>query len=67
MFRDRGPIHNICYGVSSRELPSEEGETQAPSPGSGRIAKALDGHPMMKFLGSAATAMVLCGTYAWPL
>ena len=59
MFRDRGPIHNIGYGVSSRELPSEEGETQAPSPGSGRIAKALDGHPMMKFLGSAATAMVV--------
>ncbi len=59
MFRDRGPIHNIGYGVSSRELPSEEGETETPSPGSGRIAKALDGHPMMKFLGSAATAMVV--------
>jgi hypothetical protein len=59
VFRDRGPIHNIGYGVSSRELPSEEGETETPSPGSGRIAKALDGHPMMKFLGSAATAMVV--------
>ncbi len=59
MLRDRGPIHNIGYGVSSRELPSQEGETETPSPGSGRIAKALDGHPMMKFLGSAATAMVV--------
>jgi hypothetical protein len=59
VFRDRGPIHNIGYGVSSRELPSEEGETEQPSPGSGRIAKALDGHPVMKFFGAAATAIAV--------
>ena len=59
MFRDRGPIHNIGYGVSSRDMPSREGETETPSPGSGRIAKALDNHPIMKFFGSAATAMVV--------
>ena len=59
MFRDKGPIHNIGYGVSSREMPSREGETETPSPNSGYIAKALDQHPMMRFFGSAATALVV--------
>ena len=58
MFRDKGPIHNIGYGVSSREMPSREGETETPSPNSGYIAKALDQHPMMRFFGAAATALV---------
>jgi hypothetical protein len=59
VFKDRGPIHSIGYGVSSRDLPSREGEEETPSPGSGRVARALDGHPVMRFLGSAATAMVV--------
>lgn len=58
MMRDKGPIHNIGFGVSSNEMPSREGETETPSPNSGRIAKALDNHPMMRFLGAAATALV---------
>lgn len=59
MFRDKGPLHNIGYGVSSRDLPSREGETETPSPNSGFIGKALDNHPFMKFLGSAAVAMTV--------
>jgi hypothetical protein len=58
MFRDKGPIQNIGYGVSSRDMPSKEGETETPSPNSGYIAKALDQHPIMRFLGAAATTMV---------
>lgn len=59
MFRDKGPNHNIGHGVSSRDMPSQEGETETPSPNSGYIGRALDNHPVMRFLGSAATAMLV--------
>lgn len=59
MFRDKGPMHNVGHGVSSRDMPTREGETETPSPNSGYIGKALDGHPVMRFLGSAATAMLV--------
>ena len=56
MFRDKGPTHNLGHGVSSRDMPSREGETETPSPNSGYVAKALDAHPMMRFFASAGTA-----------
>lgn len=59
MFRDKGPIHNLGHGVSSRDMPSKEGETETPSPNSGYLAKALDAHPMMRFFASAGTAMLV--------
>ena len=59
MFRDKGPLHNIGHGVSSRDMPTREGETETPSPNSGYISKALDGHPVTKFLASSATAMLV--------
>ena len=59
MFRDKGPIHNIGHGVSSRDAPTREGETETPSPNSGYIGRALDDHPVMRFLGSAASAMLV--------
>jgi len=59
MFRDKGPIHNLGHGVSSRDMPSREGETETPSPNSGYVAKALDAHPMMRFFASAGTAMLV--------
>ena len=59
MLRDKGPIHTIGYGVSSRDMPTREGEEPAPSPNSGYIAKALDNHPIMRFLGSAGTAILV--------
>lgn len=63
MLRDRGPLHNIGYGVTSRDLPFNEGETQGPSPDSGAISKALDNHPIARFVthtvGSLAAAAVL--------
>jgi hypothetical protein len=59
MFRDKGPTHNLGHGVSSRDMPSREGETETPSPNSGYVAKALDAHPMMRFFASAGTAMLV--------
>ena len=59
MFRDKGPMHNVGHGVSSRDVPTREGETETPSPNSGYIGRALDGHPVMRFLGSAGTAMLV--------
>jgi hypothetical protein len=59
MFRDKGPMHNMGHGVNSRDMPSREGETETPSPNSGYIAKALDGHPVMRFLAATGTAMLV--------
>jgi len=63
LIRDRGPLHNIGYGVTSRDLPFNEGETQGLSPDSGSISKALDNHPIARFLthtaASLATAALL--------
>lgn len=58
MIRNRGPISTLGYNLTSRDLPSQEGETEGPSPNSGAIAKALNGHPVMRFFASAATALV---------
>jgi hypothetical protein len=58
MIRNRGPISTLGYNLTSRDLPVDEGETEGPSPNSGAIAKALNGHPVMRFFASAATALV---------
>ena len=58
MIRNRGPISTLGYNLTSRDLPSQEGETEGPSPNSGAIAKALNGHPVMRFFASATTALV---------
>ena len=58
MIRNRGPISTLGYNLTSRDLPSQEGETEGPSANSGAIAKALNGHPVMRFFASATTALV---------
>ena len=58
MIRNRGPISTLGYNLTSRDLPTDEGESEGPSPNSGAIAKALNGHPVMRFFASAATALV---------
>ena len=67
MLRDRGPIHNLGYGITSRDLPMNEGETQGVSQDSGILSRALDGHPIMRFFahtaGSIATAGILTATF----
>jgi len=61
VIRDRGPIHNLGYGVTSRDLPFNEGETEGVSPNSGYVSKALDGHPVMRFFAHTATSIVVAG------
>jgi len=60
MIRDRGPISSIGYGVTSRDVPYKEGETEGPSPNSGVVARALNDRPIMRF--AAATTATLLGT-----
>jgi len=63
MIRDKGPIHNIGFGLTSREFSPGDNEQQGTSPQSGFIARALEGRPIVK----AATALVATGiaaTYA---
>ena len=58
MIRDRGPISSIGHGLTSRDLPIQEGESEGPSPNSGFIGKALNGHPVMRFFATTAASVV---------
>lgn len=61
MIRDRGPISSLGHGVTSRDVPLNEGESEGPSPNSGGIARALNDHPMMRFFASTAASVVTAG------
>jgi len=61
MLRDSAPIHSLGHGVTSRDVPLQEGETEGPSPNSGYIANALNGNPVMRFFAHTATSMVVAG------
>jgi len=58
LIRDPGPIQNLGYGVTSRDIPVGEGESDGVAPNSGMVSRALNGHPIMRFLASTATVMV---------
>jgi hypothetical protein len=58
VIRDRGPISSIGHGLTSRDLPVQEGESEGPSPNSGFIGKALNGHPIMRFFATTAASVV---------
>ena len=60
MQRDRGPIHNIGFGVTSREFTTGDDNENGPSPDSGYINRALEGRPVVKM----ATAMIATGVAA---
>jgi len=57
MIRDRGPISSLGFGVTSRDIPIREGETEGPSPNSGILSKALNGHPVMRFFAASTATM----------
>lgn len=61
MIRDRGPIHNLGYGVTSRDLSFNEGETEGVSPNSGPLTRALDGHPVMRFFAHTGATIAVAG------
>ena len=57
MIRDRGPISSLGFGVTSRDVPLNETEREGPSANSGIVAKALNGHPVMRFFAHATATM----------
>lgn len=57
MQRDQGPIHNIGFGVTSREFSRGEDVQDTPSRSSGYISNALEGKPILKM----ATALLATG------
>ena len=61
MIRDSQPIHNVGFGVSSRDLNMpQESTISGGSPQSGFVARALDDHPLLKM----TTAIVATGIAA---
>lgn len=60
MQRDRGPIHNIGFGVTSREFTTGDDNENSLSPDSGYVNRALEGRPVVKM----ATAMIATGVAA---
>lgn len=58
MIRDPGPIHNLGFSVTSRDIPTNEGDSEGIAPNSGYVTKALDGHPIMRFFAVSAATMV---------
>ena len=63
MLRDKGPIHNVGFGVTSREFTTGDDEQLGVSPQSGFIAQALEGRPIVK-MASAMLATGIASTYA---
>jgi len=61
LIRDRGPINNLGYGITSRDLPYNEGETEGVSRDSGVLSRALDGHPVMRFFAHTAGSIAVAG------
>lgn len=61
MIRDSQPIHNIGFGVTSRDVNGNGGqEVEGKSPHSGFVARALNDHPLLKM----TTALVATGVAA---
>ena len=64
LIRDKGPLSSLGHGVTSRDIPLDEGETEGPSANSGAIAKRLNGHPFAKFIATNVTTVVATGVSA---
>ena len=60
MIRDNQPIHNLGFGATSRDMSDSEKPREGISPDSSFIARALEGHPIMKM----ATALIGTGIAA---
>lgn len=57
MFRDKTPLTNLGYGVSSRDIPAASNEKENPSPNSGLISRALHDKPVLKFISTMVASM----------
>ena len=57
MVRDPGPIQNLGYNVTSRDLPTMNDEERGDAPNSGFVSKALNGHPVLRFFATSAATL----------
>jgi len=57
MIRDPGPIHSLGAGVTTRDVPLNEGETSGVAPNSGYVSRALNEHPIMRFFATTAATI----------
>jgi hypothetical protein len=57
LFRDKTPLTNLGYGVSSRDIPAASDEKENPSPNSGLVARALHDKPVLKFASTMVASM----------
>jgi hypothetical protein len=64
VIRDPGPIQSLGNGLTSRDVPFQEGETTGTPSNSGYIASALNGHPVMRFFAHTATSLAVAGVLA---
>ena len=64
MIRDRGPLQSLGNGISSRDIPVGDGETEGISQDSGVVGKALNGHPVMRFFAHMGTTVLVAGVGA---
>ena len=64
MIRDRGPLQSLGNGISSRDIPVGDGETEGVSQDSGMVSKALNGHPVMRFFAHMGTTVLVAGVGA---
>jgi hypothetical protein len=65
MQRDRGPIHNIGFGVTSREFTTGDDTQNGPSPDSGYVSRALEGRPLVKNWCCSHSCWKICKRW-WP-
>lgn len=61
MIRDQGPRNIIRYGVTNRFYDEKEDPDAGGNPEGGFLARKLEGHPIARFLSTAATTMVVMG------
>lgn len=59
MIRDPGPLYNLGSGVTSRDIPYQPDEKEGDAPNAGFIGRALNDHPVMRFVAASATTMVV--------
>lgn len=57
MFRDKTPLVNLGYGITSRDIPASSNEEKNPNPNSGLISRALDDKPILKYITTAIATL----------
>ena len=57
MIRDPGPIHNLGYSVTSRDLPTMKDEERGDAPNSSFVSRALNNHPVLRFVSTSAASI----------